>query len=308
MGLIDQNTKGVFVISVTPFTPDGAIDWDSVDRVTDFYLEAGADGLTILGMMGEAPKMTQAESAELSRRIIARAGDTPVIVGVSAPGLAAMRDLTATVMDQGAAGVMVAPPGSLKTDPQIHRYYGQACEALGSDVPVVLQDFPLATGVQISDEVLARIIADYPSIKMLKHEDWPGLAKISRIRTDEAAGQRRISILCGNGGGFLVEEMARGADGAMTGFGYPEMLTSVVTLMGQGNEARARDLFDAYLPLVRYESQPGLGLAVRKHILATRGAIASPALRTPGAGLDAASAAEVNLMMERLAARLEELG
>ena len=308
MGLIDQNTKGVFVISVTPFTPDGAIDWDSVDRVTDFYLEAGADGLTILGMMGEAPKMTQAESAELSRRIIARAGDTPVIVGVSAPGLAAMRDLTATVMDQGAAGVMVAPPGSLKTDPQIHRYYGQACEALGSDVPVVLQDFPLATGVQISDEVLARIIADYPSIKMLKHEDWPGLAKISRIRTDEAAGQRRISILCGNGGGFLVEEMARGADGAMTGFGYPEMLTSVVTLMGQGNEPGARDLFDAYLPLVRYESQPGLGLAVRKHILATRGAIASPALRTPGAGLDAASAAEVNLMMERLAARLEELG
>jgi 4-hydroxy-tetrahydrodipicolinate synthase len=308
MGLIDQNTNGVFVISVTPFTPDGAIDWESVDRVTDFYLEAGADGLTILGMMGEAPKMTQAESAEISRRIIARAGDTPVIVGVSAPGLAAMQELTASVMDQGAAGVMVAPPSSIKTDTQIHRYYGQVCEALGLEVPMVLQDFPLATGVQISDEVLARIIADYPSIKMLKHEDWPGLAKINRIRTDEKAGRRRISILCGNGGGFLVEEMARGADGAMTGFGYPEMLVSVVTLMAQGNEARARDLFDAYLPLVRYESQPGLGLAVRKHILATRGAIASPALRKPGVWLDATSAAEVNLMMERLDARLEELG
>jgi 4-hydroxy-tetrahydrodipicolinate synthase len=307
MALIDANTRGVFVISVTPFHPDGSIDWESVDRVTDFYLEKGADGLTILGMMGEAPKMTQAESAELSRRIIARAGGAPVVVGVSAPGLAAMAELTAQVMDQGAAGVMVAPPGSLKTDAQIHRYYGQVCEALGDDVPVVLQDFPLATGVQISDEVLARIIADYPSIAMLKHEDWPGLAKITRLREAEAAGQRRISILCGNGGGFLVEEMARGADGAMTGFGYPEMLADIVALMGRGEEARARDLFDAYLPLVRYESQPGLGLAVRKHVLAARGAIASAALRKPGAGLDAPSAAEVNMMMDRLARRLEEI-
>lgn len=307
MALIDANTRGVFVISVTPFHPDGSIDWESVDRVTDFYLEKGADGLTILGMMGEAPKMTQAESAELSRRIIARAGGAPVVVGVSAPGLAGMAELTAQVMDQGAAGVMVAPPGSLKTDAQIHRYYGQVCEALGDDVPVVLQDFPLATGVQISDEVLARTIADYPSIAMLKHEDWPGLAKISRLREAEAAGQRRISILCGNGGGFLVEEMARGADGAMTGFGYPEMLADIVALMGRGEEARARDLFDAYLPLVRYESQPGLGLAVRKHVLAARGAIASAALRKPGAGLDAPSAAEVNLMMDRLARRLEEI-
>ncbi|OAN81975.1 dihydrodipicolinate synthase family protein [Jannaschia sp. EhC01] len=307
MALIDEYTKGVFVISVTPFHPDGAIDWDSIDRVTDFYFEAGAAGLTILGMMGEAPKMTQTESVEICDRIIKRANGKPVVVGVSAPGLAAMRELAATVMDKGAAGVMVAPPGSLKTDTQIHRYYGQVEDALGVDVPVVLQDFPLATCVHISDEALARIIDDFASVKMLKHEDWPGLSKITRIRANEAAGRRRISILCGNGGNFLVEEMARGADGAMTGFAYPEMMVKIVDLMEQGDERRARDLFEAYLPLIRYEAQPGLGLAVRKHVLARRGVIASPAVRTPGAGLDPIATAEVDVMMKRLSIRLKEL-
>lgn len=307
MPLIDETTRGVFVISVTPFHPDGEIDWASTDRVTDFYLDAGADGLTILGMMGEAPKLTQQESTALSKRIIARASGAPVVVGVSAPGLAALRELATTVMDLGAAGVMVAPPGSLRTDSQIHGYYGQVVETLGPDVPVVLQDFPLSTGVQLSDEALARIIDDFPSIRMLKHEDWPGLAKISKIRAAEAKGRRRISILCGNGGGFLVEEMMRGADGAMTGFAFPEMMVRIVEQVDAGNESRARDIFDAYLPLVRYESQPGLGLAVRKHVLARRGAIVSPSLRKPGGGLDKTSAAEIDLMMDRLAQRLAQL-
>jgi len=307
MALIDQNTSGVFVISVTPFDESGAIDWDSLDRVVDFYFEKGATGLTVLGMMGEAPKMTQTESVAIVKRVLARAGGRPIVVGVSAPGLAAIGELTAQVMDLGAAGVMVAPPGSLNTDPAIHRYYGQVIRQIGDAVPVVLQDFPLSTKVQISDEILQRILVDYPSIKMVKHEDWPGLNKISRIRAAEAAGQRRVSILCGNGGLFLPEEMARGADGAMTGFGFPEMLVRVVRLMTAGEMTTAQDLFDAHLPLIRYETQPGLGLAVRKHMLARRGAIASPALRAPGAGLDARAVAEVDRLMARLETRLKEL-
>ena len=223
-------------------------------------------------------------------------------------GLAALTSLAAQVMDMGAAGVMVAPPGSLKTDPQVHGYYSGVINALGAETPVVLQDFPLTTGVHISDEVLGRIIDDLPSIVMLKHEDWPGLAKISKLRAAEAAGRRRISVLCGNGGCFLPEEIARGADGAMTGFAYPEMMVSVCRLMAEGNMDRAQDLFDAYLPLIRFEMQPGLGLAVRKHVLARRGVIASATVRAPGAMLDAATAAEVDRLMDRQQARLAALG
>lgn len=308
MPLIDATTRGVHVIAVTPFLPDGAIDWDSLDRVTDFYLAAGADGLTILGMMGEAPKLTQAESRAVAARVIARAQGRPVSVGVSAPGLAAIGELTRAVMDAGAAGVMVAPPASLRTDDQIVAYYEQVAEVTGPGVPLILQDYPLSTGVQIAPGVIGRIVARLPDLVMLKHEDWPGLAKISAIRAAEAKGQRRISILCGNGGLFLPEEMARGADGAMTGFAFPEMMVGVVAAASRGDHDRAQDLFDAYLPLVRYEQQPGLGLAVRKHVLWRRGAIAHPAQRRPGAALDAPAAAEVGRLMARQAARLAALG
>ena len=307
MTRLTEAARGVYVISVTPFDDGGAIDWDSLDRVTDRYLEAGADGLTILGMMGEAPKLTAEESLAVVRRVIGRAG-VPVVVGVSAPGLAALEGLARDAMDAGAAGVMVAPTGGLRTDAQITGYYRTVTERLGPDVPVVLQDFPLATGVQISDEALGRIIDDCPSVVMLKHEDWPGLAKIGRLRRAEAEGRRRISILCGNGGSFLPEEMARGADGAMTGFAWPEMMVGVVRAMEAGEADRAADLFDAYLPLIRFETQPGLGLAVRKHALWRRGWIAAPALRSPGAALDPTTAAEVDRLIARQERRLKEIG
>jgi 4-hydroxy-tetrahydrodipicolinate synthase len=307
MPLLTSDAKGVFVISVTPFTEAGEIDFESLDRVVDFYFEKGAQGLTILGMMGEAPKLTQAESRAVAERVIKRAGDKPVVVGVSAPGLAAIGELGKAVMDIGAAGVMVTTPAALKTDPQIYGYFEQVVRALGDGVPICLQDFPLVTGVQISDDVLGRIIDDIELVVMLKHEDWPGLAKITKLRKAEAEGRRRISVLCGNGGIFLPEEVARGADGAMTGFGFPEMLTDVVRFAAAGNMDRAQDLFDAYLPLVRYEQQPGAGLAVRKYVLAKRGAIASAALRAPGAPLDTLAAAEVDRLLARQKNRLKEL-
>jgi 4-hydroxy-tetrahydrodipicolinate synthase len=307
MPLITTETKGVFVIAVTPFTDTMAVDTASIDTMVDFYYDKGADGLTILGMMGEAPKLTQTEALDITRQTLKRSGDKPVVVGVSAAGLAAIEELTKSVMDMGAAGVMVAPPGSLKTDDQIFTYYQNVVDAIGADVPVVLQDFPLVTGIHISSSLLGRIVEAMPSIVMLKHEDWPGLAKISDIRNAEAKGRRRLSVLCGNGGVFLPEEMERGADGAMTGFAFPEMMVDVVRLAGNGEMERAQDLFDAYLPLVRYEQQPGLGLAVRKHTLAKRGAIASATQRRPGAVLAPKAVAEVERLIARQTRKLEAL-
>ena len=272
------------------------------------YFEKGADGVTILGMMGEAPKLTLEESRAVAARAIARAGDKPVIVGCSAPGLAAIGELGKSSMDLGAAGIMVAPPGTLKTDGQIVEYYHDVALVLGKGVPIVLQDFPLATNVQIAPEVIGQIVDEIPDIVMLKHEDWPGLAKITEIRKAEAEGRRRISILCGNGGVFLTEELARGADGAMTGFGYPEMMVAVTALMAQDQLERAQDIFDAYLPLIRYEQQPGVGLAVRKHVLAKRGVIASPMIRRPGRGLGPEAIVEVERLMSRQAQRLDAIG
>ena len=214
-----------------------------------------------------------------------------------------MRALTHETMAMGAAGVMIAPPPSLRTDDQIVTYYRQAVDAIGADVPFVLQDYPLAFSVVMSPGVVRRIVTECPSCVMLKHEDWPGLEKITTLRGWEADGSmRRVAILIGNGGVFLDFEMGRGADGANTGYAFPEMLVDVVRMMGRGERDAAHDLFDAHLPYLRYEQQQGaLGLAVRKHVLMRRGVIACDVLRSPGMVLSGLAQAEVAYLLARVA-------
>lgn len=299
--LLDHTAKGVYAIAVTPFTPDGAVDGASVDRMTDFYLSCGVNGLTILGIMGEAPKLDPAEALAIARQVVSRAS-VPVVVGVSAPGFAAMRSLARGVMDAGAAGVMIAPPPSLRTDDQIVNYFAQAVAAIGADIPWVLQDYPLTLSVVMTPKVIRQIVMDNPSCVMLKHEDWPGLEKISALRRFQRDGSLRpLSILTGNGALFLDFEMERGADGAMTGYAFPDMLVDVVKLSQQGQRDAAHDLFDAHLPLIRYEQQQGVGLAVRKYVLHKRGAIAHDAQRIPASALSATACAEIDYLLSRLA-------
>lgn len=296
-------SKGVYAIATTPFLPDGSLDTPSVDRLTDFYQDSGCTGITILGIMGEAPKLEPSESRAIIRQVVGRSR-VPVIVGVSAPGFAAMRSLARDAMDMGAAGVMIAPTPALRTDEQIINYFGQAVEAVGDDVPWVLQDYPLTLSVVMSAGVVAKVISNHPSCLMLKHEDWPGLEKISRLRAMQKAGELRpFSILCGNGGMFLDFEPERGADGAMTGYGFPDMLTELVGLFADGKREEAHDLFDAHLPLIRYEQQLGIGLAVRKHVLKRRGVITSDAQRKPGLALSNTARAEVDYLLQRLGRR-----
>jgi 4-hydroxy-tetrahydrodipicolinate synthase len=293
--------RGVYVIAPTPFLDDGRVDPTSTDKMTDFFLECGVAGITVLGQLGEAPKLDQAEAVEVASRVIRRA-PVPVVVGVSAPGFAATRSLARAVMDAGAAGVMIAPPNTLRTDDQIAAYYRGAAEAVGPDVPFVIQDYPLTFSVVMTPAVIRRIVAENPSCVMLKHEDWPGLEKISALRAFERDGSmRRIAILCGNGGLFLDFELERGADGANTGYCFPDMLVDVVRLSAEGRRDEAHDLFDAHLPLIRYEQQPGVGLAVRKYVLMRRGVLASEAQRKPAAPLTPAARAEVDYLLARLA-------
>jgi 4-hydroxy-tetrahydrodipicolinate synthase len=298
---LDHTASGVYAIAPTPFSPEGAVDENSIDRMVDFYHGSGVTGLTILGIMGEAPKLEAAESRAIARQVIRRA-KVPVIVGVSAPGFAAMRALARGVMDDGAAGVMIAPVPSLRTDEQILSYYAQAIEAVGTDTPVVIQDYPLTLSVVMTPKVIRQIVMDNPSCVMLKHEDWPGLEKISALRAFQKEGSLRpLSILTGNGGLFLDFEMERGADGAMTGYAFPDMLVDVVNFAKEGQRDAAHDLFDAHLPLIRYEQQQGVGLAVRKYVLQKRGAIAHEAQRKPAAGLSAVARQEIDYLLSRLA-------
>jgi 4-hydroxy-tetrahydrodipicolinate synthase len=307
---LDASAKGVYLITVTPFTDSGALDLAGTDRMVDFCLDKGVTGLTVLGIMGEATKLTIEESRSFVKQVLARvAGKVPVVVGASAPGFAAMKELTDSVMDLGASGVMVAPPPTVRTDDQIVSYFQMVDETLGAKVPWALQDHPVSTTVQMSTQVILRILKNSPTCVMLKHEDWPGLAKLSAIRAAGVQGEvKRVSILTGNGGGlFLPEELTRGADGAMTGFAYPEMMVDVVAAHARGERERAHDLFDAYLPLARYEQQAGVGLAVRKHLFRQRGVIASDFIRKPGPKLSKQDIEDIAFLVRRQEKRLREL-
>ncbi|HEX7969311.1 MAG TPA: dihydrodipicolinate synthase family protein [Stellaceae bacterium] len=303
MALLDEIARGVYVISATPFTDAGEIDWPSTDRLMDFYLDGGVDGMTILGVMGEAPKLSAEESEAFVARCAKRVdGRVPIIVGVSNPGLKLLGDFARRAMDLGAAGVMVSPTAGLKTDEQIYGYIESVVKELGPKIPVVLQDYPQLTAVFMSASLINRFFADFPSLKMLKHEEAPGLRKLSKVRAADKDGSRnrRISILVGNGGIHLPQELARGADGAMTGFAFPEMLVEVCRRFAAGDAEGAEDVFDAYLPVVRHEQQPGIGLALRKETLRRRGILASARTRAPGPALDAVDQAELTRLLARL--------
>lgn len=300
--LIDESIKGVFIITATPFHSDGALDFASLDRLIGFYIEAGVHGIAILDVMGESQKLTFDEQRQVIDRVLKQvAGELPVVVDVSNQGLVQLVALSADAMSEGAAGVMIAPPSGLATDEQIEGYIRQAVDAVGYDVPVVLQDHPQANDVHLSVPLLNQLVDALPSIKVLKHEDCPGLAKITRIRrTAERDNHRRIAIFTGNGGIYLPLEFARGTDGIMTGFAFPELLIEVYARFREGEEDEAFDVFDSYLPLIRYEQQPGVGLAIHKQILHQRGIITSPTLRAPGPKLDRDDLAELNHLLSRV--------
>ena len=307
-GLMNEKTEGVLIISATPFSANGEVDYGSADRLVEFYIGHGVSGMTILGMMGEAPKLSTEESDSFMRHMIRRVGGR-VPVGVSDAGLGNLVRLSHASMDAGAAGVMTAPAPGLKTEAGIVNYFEQVFESLGPDVPGCYQDYPQSTGVHVSVACFNTLVDNFRQLVMLKHEDCPGLGKLSAIRTaGDGSGRRRVSILVGNGGLYLPQELARGADGAMTGFACPEMLVEVVTLHRNGETSRAEDLFDAYLPLVRHEQQPGFGLAVRKEILRRRGAIASAATRAPEPGLGKTDVEELDRLLARVEARIAAIG
>jgi 4-hydroxy-tetrahydrodipicolinate synthase len=305
---LDESASGVYVISATPFTEDGGLDLDSARSLMDFYLACGVTGITVLGIMGEAPKLSPDEGLQFVKTVLKQVdGKVPVVVGASAPGIDNLSLFAKRVVDLGAAGVMIAPIPGLKTDEQVYGYFEQVAARIG-DIRWVLQDYPQATTVHMAPYLITRMVHDFNGLMMFKHEDWPGLNKISALREAERHGTRRISILVGNGGLHLPQELGRGADGAMTGFAYPEAMVKTQELYKAAKREDAEDIFDAYLPLIRQELQPGLGLAIRKYILKRRNAIRSDRLRAPGPMLNVLDTQEVDHLMRRMERRTRQLG
>ncbi len=289
---------GVYNITPTPFHPDGALDLPSLTRLTHFTRDAGVNGMTILGVLGEADKLTEAERDQVIETTMAAAGhDFPICVGTTHAGTDGCISYGKRAQMLGAKAVMVAPPKLARTnDAALHRHYVAVAEAL--DIPVVVQDFPPAVGgITMTPELIAGLAAASPRLTHLKLEDEPSPMKVSQVLALNPA----VKIFGGLGGMMFLEELRHGAVGTMTGFAFPEILVQIYRAFAAGDVDTATDVFYKYCPLIRFENQPRINLALRKHIYHLRGVIASPRVRAPFSPVDAGTLADLDDILRRLA-------
>ena len=288
---------GVYNITPTPFADDGSLDIDSLKRLTVFTRDKGVHGMTILGVLGEADKLTEGERDRVIATTVEAAGSGfPICVGTTHAGTDGCIAYSRRAQELGARAVMVAPPKLARAnDAALERHYLAVAEAI--DIPVVVQDFPPSVGgILMSVEVIARIGAASPRCRYLKLEDEPSPMKVSQVR----AANPDIRVLGGLGGMMFLEELRHGAHGTMTGFGFPEILVDIYTRYTAGDIDGATGVFYKYLPLIRFENQPRINLAIRKHIYHRRGAIATPRARAPFAPVDAETLADLDDILRRL--------
>lgn len=272
--------RGVFTIMPTPFAEDGRLDTASLDRLTRFLIDLEVDGVVVLGVMGEAPKLSDEEQVAVIRTTVeATSGRIPVFVGTSSGGTDLTIVRSRAALDLGAAGLLVAPP-SIQSDAVIFESYRRLDEAV--DAPIILHDYPATTGVRLSPELVVRLHRELEYVEVIKLEEPPTGPKVSALR-DLGSD---IGIVGGLGGIHYLEELLRGSDGMMTGFSYPEVLVAIQRAFMGGDHEEAARIFYRACPILRYEFQPGIGLALRKEVYRRRGAIASAYVRHPGPQID----------------------
>ena len=274
----------VYSVLPTPFGTTGDVDEASLRRVVDLFIAAGVTGVTALGVTGEVARLDDSERRRVLEIVVDQVkGRIGVVAGASADGTRTCVNYSRHAREAGATAVMVSPPRMPKLNSDaVVRHYSALAEAV--DVEIVVQDYPPISGYAMEPALLARIAKQIPRARTIKLEDPPTPYKTSRIL--EQAGDVDVRIFGGLGGVFLLEELMAGATGAMTGFAFPEILVEIVRLFRSGDVDGAADAFYRAVPLLRFEFQEGIGMAIRKEVLHRRGALTSPATRSPGALLD----------------------
>jgi 4-hydroxy-tetrahydrodipicolinate synthase len=272
------------------------LDLESLRRVVDLFIDAGVDGLTALGVTGEVARLTESERAQVLETVVSQVrGRVRVIAGTSADGLRTCIAYSRAAREAGADAVMISPPRMLKLNSDsVRGHYAEVASA--ADVEIVVQDYPPISGFAMEPELLARISRENPRARTIKLEDPPTPFKTAQIL--ERAQGTAINILGGLGGVFLLEELIAGAAGVMTGFAYPHILVEIVRAYRSGDIDGAAETFYRHVPLMRFEFQEGIGMAIRKEVLRRRGSLASAAIRAPGGKLNESTIAALDRVLK----------
>jgi 4-hydroxy-tetrahydrodipicolinate synthase len=289
-----SDLRGTWYILPTPFDVDGALDARSLADLVDAAIGWGVDGLTAMGVMAEPASLSPVErGVALATIFDAAAGRVPVAVGCSGASVEIVAAHAAEARRLGAVAAMVAPPTLLRNLDLLPGFYRSAAEVTG--LPLIVQDEPAAMGVSVPVTVL-RACLEASGARMVKLEDPPTPPKIARLLSADPG----LTVFGGLGGAAALWELERGACGTMTGFAYPEVLRAVRVAVEAGDRERAGRLFDRYLPLLVFEAQPVIGLAIRKEVLRRRGAISDARTRSLGGPLDGPTVEALQGILDRL--------
>jgi 4-hydroxy-tetrahydrodipicolinate synthase len=266
---------GVWGVVATPFQGSTLdVDLDSLSDLVERYETIGATGLTVLGVFGEAAALTAEERRQVLEIAVECTG-LPLVVGVTA--LATRPAIEEIRAAQEAAGQRLAAVMVQANSPKpdvVAAHLDAIHRATGAKV--VLQDYPLASGVAISTDALIAVVKASPAVIAIKAEAPPTSVAIATLSA--ATG---ISVFGGLGGQGLLDELLAGAAGAMTGFSYPEALIACVRAWQREGYAAAAAQLVPYLPLINFEQQARVALAIRKECLRERGWIRGAGVRAP---------------------------
>jgi len=244
--------------------------------------------------MGEVHKMIEIEKERVIKIVADQVkGRIPFSVGIRTLATNTAIYQARQAEELGAASVFVAPL-NIQDDEVLFEFYSKITKSV--NVPVVIHDYPIAFNTVLSSSLIARLNKE-GGINFLKLEDYPSGKKLSKIRK---MTQGELKILGGLGGQYYLEELQRGSEGIMTGFSYVEVLIKIYEKFINGNIEEAEKTFDHYMPLIRYDAQFKLGMAIRKYIYYKRGIIASNAVRHPAPVLDDYTKKELERIVERV--------
>lgn len=289
--------EGVFPIVNTTFHDDGSIDFESQRRLVRFLIESGAHGLGLFANASEGYTLAERERRELLKAIVREVdGQVPIIVSAGHTGTDQAVALSREAEQAGADALMVLPPYYMRPDAEgLFQYYKAISDAVS--IPIQVQDAPLMTQISMGPQLLARMARELERIRMVKVEAPPTPPKFSELR---ALAGDSLTLHGGLNGQFFLEELGRGSRGVMPGSDMTDMFVRAWNLYRRGDYAAARAEFNRYLPLIRYELQPGLGVSVMKHNLKAAGVIASARVRHPTRTLDDAALREIDLLRKDL--------
>ena len=282
--------EGIFPIVLTPFDEHYEVDEQSQLALVNYLIGCGVDGLAIFGNASEGYALSEAEKSRLMPLIIKEvAGRVPVIVSTGHTGTHVAVAISVAAEAAGADGLMILPPYFLKPSAEdLFGYYKAISDAVS--IPIMIQDAPLLTGVNIGAAQMARIANECPNVKLTKVEAPPTSVKVSEVKQ---ACKETLTIFGGLNGHFFIEELQRGARGTMPGSDLIPMFVRVWKLYQAGQVDEARKEFNRHLPLIRFELQPGLGVSAMKHNLKKAGIIRHTTVRPPTRSLDSDGIAEL---------------